>query len=56
MIQDLFRLLPEEVDTLIGEYGAPAYRGRQLLHALYRDLHPSLDAMTTLPLMTPSRP
>ena len=49
MSGDLFRLLPDEADALMGELGAPRYRADQLLHGLYRELTPSVDAISTLP-------
>ena len=42
-------LQPEEVEQVLRGWGEPAYRARQLLHAVYRQLAPSFDEMTGLP-------
>lgn len=48
-MNDLYGLLPEEVDDLVARLGAPRYRGDQLLRALYRGTPASLDAVPQLP-------
>jgi 23S rRNA (adenine2503-C2)-methyltransferase len=45
----LFGLKNEQLSKLAGEFGAPAYRARQLAHALYKDWATTLDDVTTLP-------
>jgi 23S rRNA (adenine2503-C2)-methyltransferase len=45
----LFGLDAEALAALMAEAGEPAWRGRQLAEALYRQRIPSLDAITTLP-------
>jgi 23S rRNA (adenine2503-C2)-methyltransferase len=45
----LFGLDAEALSALMVEAGEPAFRGRQLAEALYRQRIPSLDAITTLP-------
>lgn len=45
----LLRLLPSEVDALIAALGFPAYRAKQLLHAIYHEHCASLADATTLP-------
>lgn len=46
---DLVGLLRSEVETLMGELGEPAYRGRQLFHWVQARRARDLDAMTSLP-------
>lgn len=46
---DLYRLLPEEVDSLISSLGQPAYRANQLLHALYHESPSSIAELRQLP-------
>jgi len=48
-MNDLYRLLPAEVDTLAGALGEPAYRADQLLGALWHSFPANLDDVTTLP-------
>jgi len=45
----LYGLLPAEVDALVGELGAEAYRANQLLHGAYRELAPRLEDIRQLP-------
>ncbi len=45
----LFGLDLQELTALVEESGEPAYRGRQLFQALYRDRLGSADEITTLP-------
>jgi 23S rRNA (adenine2503-C2)-methyltransferase len=40
----------QSLTTLAAEFGQPAYRGRQLFEALYRQRISSLDEITTLPI------
>jgi len=48
-MNDLYRLLPGEVDALVATLGEPAYRAEQLLRALWHTFPASLDEVTTLP-------
>jgi 23S rRNA (adenine2503-C2)-methyltransferase len=48
-IRPLFGLKNEQLDRLISEFAAPAYRFRQLAQGLYRDWATTLDDITTLP-------
>ena len=48
-IRPLFGLKNEQLDRLISELAAPAYRSRQLAQGLYRDWATTLDDITTLP-------
>ena len=48
-MNDLYRLLPGEVDALMAELGEPRYRADQLLRALWHAFPASLDEITTLP-------
>jgi 23S rRNA (adenine2503-C2)-methyltransferase len=50
VVQPLFGLSFEELSALVTHFGEPAFRARQLCHALYRDWAEDLDAITTLPL------
>jgi 23S rRNA (adenine2503-C2)-methyltransferase len=50
LVQPLFGLSFEELSALVTHFGEPAFRARQLCHALYRDWAEDLDAITTLPL------
>ena len=45
----LLGLTLEELTRLVQAVGEPAYRGRQLFDALYRQRVPTLDQVTTLP-------
>ena len=45
----LFGLDAEALEALMAEVGEPAFRGRQLAEALYRQRITDLDAITTLP-------
>jgi len=47
---ELLGLNFQELSELMETLGQPAYRARQLSHALYRERQPSLDLLTTLPL------
>jgi 23S rRNA (adenine2503-C2)-methyltransferase len=44
----LFDLLPEELDTLLGSWGWPAYRARQVRQWIYEKLVDDPDRMTNL--------
>jgi 23S rRNA (adenine2503-C2)-methyltransferase len=46
----LFGLDAESLATLLGELGEPAWRGRQLAEAMYRQQITEIDAISTLPL------
>ena len=46
---DLRRLLPTEMDALIGEMGLRRYRADQLLRAAWKDLVEDVRGVTTLP-------
>ncbi len=46
---DLHRLLPAEMDELIGGLGQPRYRADQLLKALFREAPQSLDDFRLIP-------
>ncbi|MDE1862784.1 MAG: 23S rRNA (adenine(2503)-C(2))-methyltransferase RlmN [Thaumarchaeota archaeon] len=46
---DLYRLLPEEVDALVGDMGQPRYRADQLLHMLYRQFPSGVSMLKQLP-------
>jgi 23S rRNA (adenine2503-C2)-methyltransferase len=46
---DLYRLLPEELDELVEGLGGAAYRPKQLLDGLYRSRATSIDEIATLP-------
>jgi 23S rRNA (adenine2503-C2)-methyltransferase len=50
LVQPLFGLSFEELSALVTHFGEPAFRARQLSHALYRVWAEDLDAITTLPL------
>lgn len=48
-MNDLYRLLPVELDTLMVELGAPRYRADQVLRALYHEAPSSIDDLRLLP-------
>ncbi len=48
-------LFPHELETLVSEWGEPAYRGRQVFHWLHRRGVLDPNAMTDLPLPTRQR-
>jgi 23S rRNA (adenine2503-C2)-methyltransferase len=49
-VQSLFGLSFEQLSGLVTHFDEPGFRARQLAQALYRDWHPDLDAITTLPV------
>jgi 23S rRNA (adenine2503-C2)-methyltransferase len=49
-VQTLFGLSIEQLTELITHFDEPEFRARQLAQALYRDWHPDLEAVTTLPV------
>ena len=49
-VQPLFGLSIEQLSGLITHFDEPEFRARQLSQALYRDWHPDLEAVTTLPV------
>jgi 23S rRNA (adenine2503-C2)-methyltransferase len=49
-VQLLFGLSIEQLTDLITHFDEPEFRARQLAQALYRDWHPDLEALTTLPV------
>lgn len=44
-----FDLTFDQLRAQLAEWGTPAYRARQVWQAVYRDLAPSLEAISTLP-------
>jgi 23S rRNA (adenine2503-C2)-methyltransferase len=48
-VNDLRRLLPAELDGVIGELGEASYRSAQILTGVWKHCAPDLDAITTLP-------
>jgi 23S rRNA (adenine2503-C2)-methyltransferase len=48
-IRSLFGLKNEQLEAVAQEFSLPAYRSRQLAHALYRDWIASVEDITTLP-------
>jgi 23S rRNA (adenine2503-C2)-methyltransferase len=46
----LFGMLPDELRTLVGEFGQKGYRAVQVADALYRQRVKSLEEMTALPV------
>jgi 23S rRNA (adenine2503-C2)-methyltransferase len=48
-IRALFGLRNQQLSEVLEEFGAPAYRVRQLSEALYRNWTEDLDSVTTLP-------
>src|SRR5580698_7873711 len=48
-VRPLFGLKNEQLSEIAAELAVPAYRARQLAHALYRDWAATLDDITTLP-------
>ena len=48
-IRPLFGLKNEQLGEVAAEFGAPAYRSRQLAQALYKDWVSTLEDITTLP-------
>jgi len=51
----VYDLTIDELVAILHEWGEPAYRARQIFHALYRELHATPSAMTALPLGLRSR-
>lgn len=51
----VFDLTMDELVAILHEWGEPAYRARQIFHALYRELLETPSAMTALPLGLRSR-
>jgi 23S rRNA (adenine2503-C2)-methyltransferase len=49
-VQPLFGLSIEQLTDLATHFDEPGFRARQLAQALYRDWHPDLEAITTLPV------
>lgn len=47
----LFGLSLADLESVMQEVGEPAYRGRQLAEALYRQRVAEIDAITTLPIL-----
>jgi 23S rRNA (adenine2503-C2)-methyltransferase len=47
---ELLGLNFQELTELMGDFGQPAYRSRQLLQGLYRERRSTLEQLTTLPL------
>ena len=47
--RSLFGLSNEQLTTLMGNFGQPAYRSRQLSDALYRHWHSDLNHISSLP-------
>ncbi|HET9494439.1 MAG TPA: 23S rRNA (adenine(2503)-C(2))-methyltransferase RlmN [Chloroflexia bacterium] len=47
---NIFDLTPEKLTGVITEWGEPAYRARQILHWLYRELATEFDQMGNLPV------
>ena len=48
--KELLGLSAEEVSAFVTSLGEPAYRGRQIYHALYAERHRSFAAISNLPL------
>ncbi|MBI2764600.1 MAG: 23S rRNA (adenine(2503)-C(2))-methyltransferase RlmN [Chloroflexi bacterium] len=48
-MNDLYRILPQELDALMVELGEPRYRAGQLLRALYHDFPAALVEVRALP-------
>ncbi|OGO70071.1 MAG: 23S rRNA (adenine(2503)-C(2))-methyltransferase [Chloroflexi bacterium RBG_19FT_COMBO_62_14] len=51
----VYDLSPDDLAGILVEWGEPAYRARQVLHALYRELVDEPSAMTSLPLKLRTR-
>jgi 23S rRNA (adenine2503-C2)-methyltransferase len=49
MMTDLYRILPEEMDTIVIELGHPRYRADQLLRLLYHEMPRDMSDLHTLP-------
>ena len=47
---NIYDLSPERLTAVLTEWGAPAYRARQVLHWLYRELVSEFDQMGNLPV------
>ncbi len=47
--RNIYDLSPETLAAVMSEWGEPAFRTKQVLHWLYKELVTSLDAMTNLP-------
>lgn len=48
-MNDLYRLLPEEVEELVARIGQPRYRTDQLLHMLYQDFPTDIGSLRQIP-------
>ncbi|MEO8287189.1 MAG: 23S rRNA (adenine(2503)-C(2))-methyltransferase RlmN [Chloroflexota bacterium] len=48
--RNVYDLSPEQLTALIEEWGEPAYRARQVLHWLYKELVTDFSQMSNLPL------
>lgn len=48
-MNDLYRVLPGELDAILATLEEPRYRSDQILHALWKTFPDSLDEITTLP-------
>ncbi len=46
---NVFDLTPDKLTALLAEWGEPAYRARQLLHWVYKELAADFSQMTNLP-------
>src|SRR5436190_4505 len=46
---NVFDLTPEKLTALLAEWGEPAYRARQVVHWIYKELVSSFSQMTNLP-------
>ncbi|MEX2236096.1 MAG: 23S rRNA (adenine(2503)-C(2))-methyltransferase RlmN [Dehalococcoidia bacterium] len=49
MSRPIWGLLPEEIETLMAEWGEPAYRARQVLRWAYKEGATTFEQMTNLP-------
>ncbi len=49
MTTDLYRLLPDDMDSLVEETGERRFRSDQILHGLYRDFAASVEEIRILP-------
>src|SRR4051812_251660 len=47
---NVYDLSPEKLGELLAEWGEPAYRAKQVLHWLYKELVTDFSQMTNLPL------
>ncbi len=53
--QNVFDLTPEKLTALLVEWGEPAFRARQVLHWVYKELVADFSQMTNLPLALRSK-